>query len=488
MKDSEVYSKKIYTYLYLLIGFVFLFFANGKWILPIAAYIAPLLLIRFLRLQKPLIGFVFIVIAGWISNIFVLEGILPVSGTFFYILTFMISLITSLIFLLDRIYTRKIKGFISTLIFPSAYVIMDFITISTNPSGSYGTMAHTQNYLPLLQILSVTGVWGVTFIIMWSASVINWLWDEGFERPRLKQAFMAFAIPVILIILAGQIRLAFDDSGPTVRVASINISKEALHDRYNSNDYSLVAKSNDLFLTNCAVAAGSGAKIVFGIETVIRLPYDKEEDFVNRAKAVASTNDIYLGLPMEVLQEGSPEVLSMNKIVWISPDGNILTSYHKGKPTPGEGDYGDGILKHFDTPYGRICSAICFDMDFPAYINQISSQEIDIMLVPGMDWREITPYHTYVASFRAIEHGFNLVRAATKGMSASFNYKGELISSHNYYTNDDLIMYSDIPMAGQKTLYSLLGDYFAWLCVLFFIASTVVFARALWMGRKKAES
>jgi len=136
-----------YSYIYLLIGFIFLFFFNGKWILPIAAFIAPIFFIRFLRFQKPFKGFLIIVFAGWIANIFVWKGMLPMSGFFYYFVSFMMSVFTSLTFLLNRIYTRKIKGIISTLIFPSVYVIMDYITILTNPSGSYGTLVHTQSSL-----------------------------------------------------------------------------------------------------------------------------------------------------------------------------------------------------------------------------------------------------------------------------------------------------------------------------------------------------
>jgi apolipoprotein N-acyltransferase len=108
-------------------------------------------------------------------------------------------------------------------------------------------------------------------------------------------------------------------------------------------------------------------------------------------------------------------------------------------------------------------------MDFPGLINQLSGKNIDIMLVPGNDWPEITPYHTYVSSFRAIEHGFNMVRAASQGLSASFNYKGELLSAMDFYKTDDLILYSDIPNRGEKTIYSALGDYFAWFCISFFL-------------------
>ena len=53
-------TKIDYSYAYLIIGFVFLFFFNGRWILPIAAFMAPIFLIRFLRYQKPFIGFLFI--------------------------------------------------------------------------------------------------------------------------------------------------------------------------------------------------------------------------------------------------------------------------------------------------------------------------------------------------------------------------------------------------------------------------------------------
>ena len=146
------------SFIHLLIGFIFLLFFNGRWILPIAAFIAPIFLIRFLRFQQPFKGFLIIVLVGWVSNIFIWKGMLPMSGFFYYLVSFMMSVFTSLTFLLDRLYTQKFKGIVSTLIFPSVYVIMDYITILTNPSGSYGTLVHTQSSLSLLQLVSITGI------------------------------------------------------------------------------------------------------------------------------------------------------------------------------------------------------------------------------------------------------------------------------------------------------------------------------------------
>jgi apolipoprotein N-acyltransferase len=258
----------------------------------------------------------------------------------------------------------------------------------------------------------------------------------------------------------------------TVRIASINIDKSDLYYHFSENTDSVNEKTNVKFLHNCDIAAFAGAKIVFGIEAINTLSEDKEKEFIDKAKIIAKKDSIYLGLPMCIIHKGFPDIRPENKIVWISPKGQILFSYNKAKPTPGEGKYGDGKLKYFDSPYGRISSAICFDMDFPALINQISKTNIDIMLVPGNDWREISPYHTYLSSFRAIEHGFNMVRSVSKGFSASFNYKGQLLSSMDYFTTNELILYSDLQTKGQHTIYSLLGDYFAWLCIAFFLVIT----------------
>ena len=135
------------------------------------------------------------------------------------------------------------------------------------------------------------------------------------------------------------------------------------------------------------------------------------------------------------------------------------------------------MIKYFDSPYGRISTAICFDMDFLSLINQTSNMNIDIMLVPGNDWKDISTYHTYAASFRAVEQGFNLVRSVSQGFSASFNYKGQTLSSQDFFNTDDVILYSDVPTKGQKTIYSQLGDYFAWLCIIFFVIISAFFIK-----------
>jgi apolipoprotein N-acyltransferase len=465
------------SYFYLLIGFISLFFSNGRWTIPIAAFLAPIFLVRFLRFHKPLKGFIFLIIVGYVSNIFIWNGVMPSSGFIYYIITFMMSLFTALVFFIDRIYTQQIKGFISTFILPSAFVIMDYIVVSANPGGTFGAIETTQSYLPMLQIVSITGIWGITFIIYWTASIINWLLDNEFRIEILRKALWVYVVPIVIIILYGQIRLSQNTANSTVKIASINIPADEIQNIFSDQPDLVSDRINYNFLNNCEIASQSEAKIIFGNEVMLNLNSDKENEYIEKVKTVAVKNSIYIGLPLLIYLKDKPNERPMNKITWISPQGKILFTYYKAKPTPGEGNYGDGIIKFFDSPYGRISSVICFDMDFLQLIRQVHSLDIDIMLVPGNDYKEIAPYHTHAASFRAIEQGFNLVRSASRGLSASFNYKGQVLSLQNYFTTKDAIFYSDVPMKGQHTIYAVVGDLFVWICVLLFTSISIFYIR-----------
>ena len=111
---------------------------------------------------------------------------------------------------------------------------------------------------------------------------------------------------------------------------------------------------------------------------------------------------------------------------------------------------------------------ICFDMDHPAYIRQAGRSGTDVMLVPSNDCRDIVPFHTYMASFRGIENGFSIVRATGNGLSAAFDYQGRTLATADYSTTKQA-MISHVPTHGVKTIYTVIGDLFAWLSMVGFV-------------------
>jgi len=50
------------------------------------------------------------------------------------------------------------------------------------------------------------------------------------------------------------------------------------------------------------------------------------------------------------------------------------------------------------------------------------------------------------------------------------------LAAVNYFTTDEPVMISDVPVKGVTTMYSQIGDIFAWLCV---ASLVIIFARAL---------
>jgi apolipoprotein N-acyltransferase len=153
--------------------------------------------------------------------------------------------------------------------------------------------------------------------------------------------------------------------------------------------------------------------------------------------------------------------------VMIEPNGQIAWQYYKAHPVPGDeaamSMTKDGKLRTLDTPFGRLSSAICFDTDFPQLLAQAGMLGSDIVLSPSNDWRAIDPWHTQMASFRAIEQGINLDRQTSQGLSAAFDYQGRSLSAMDHYQTTDYAMIAEVPTRGVGTIYSRLGDWFAWL-------------------------
>ena len=83
-------------------------------------------------------------------------------------------------------------------------------------------------------------------------------------------------------------------------------------------------------------------------------------------------------------------------------------------------------VQAIETPYGRLSSVICLDMEYPDFIRQAGQQGVDIMLAGAIDGTPATlgTPSTSSASYRAIENGFSLARAGLYGENVAVDYQG----------------------------------------------------------------
>ncbi|MFH1198387.1 MAG: nitrilase-related carbon-nitrogen hydrolase [bacterium] len=439
--------------------------------IAIASWLAPVFLIRFSRSTKPLFGFLVILIVNSIITSIIWKQLIPIEGPPYYVINVVGSIFTALAYLIDRIFIKKNSGFISTLIFPMISVVFGFLHISTSLYGANGSLAITQDNLALLQILSITGMWGIIFLVTWFGPFINWLWERKFKFEEIYKGAVIYLALMLTVFLFGIVRLTFfKPDSQTIRIASISSKiadpdipqKNESWELFRNASYEKQLKTLDL--SEKAVCAG--AKIVTWREGEIYLLKDDELNFVKSGCKLADSLNIYLGMSIASFTKDFPNKLAENKIVWIDTTGDILFEYLKALPTPTEKCIaGDGKVKTLNYPQSKIASTICFDLDFPSFIRKFGDSGLDIMLSPANDWYAISRTHPPQVSFRAIENGFSLVRPNSNyGLAAAYDYQGRIISSLNYSKTKNEIMISDVPEVGVKTIYNIIGDLFAWLC------------------------
>jgi apolipoprotein N-acyltransferase len=476
------------SYLWLVVGTILLMFSNGRWIVPLAAWLAPVLIMRFTRTQKPLQSLTLSLLAYVVTFIIVWQGLIPMEGIFYYLIAGGIGFVFWLPYLADRLIAPRLNGFWSTLVFPLAWTTLEYINALTNPYQTFGSYAYTQfGNLPLAQIVSVTGMWGVIFLLSWFAPVINWVWEQGFEWLRVRKGVAIYGGILILVLLFGSLRLAVSaPQSDTVKIASITTTpdiKPLWMEALMTSSSSMVGQQLlDDYIERSRQQARAGAKIIVWDESSIIVPTDEEEMVLERSSEFAKQEGVYLLITLFVQTEENAEAFE-NKLVWIEPDGTIEWEYLKSIITPGDSQVaGDGQIRTQETPHGKIAAALCFDMDRPTLIRQAGEAGADIMLVPADDWQAIDPLHTWMTSFRAIENGFSLIRPTGEGLSAAFDYQGRVLATSDYFTSDGGTMMAHVPTQGVRTIYSMIGDLFAWLCVAGF--ATVIVA-ALWVKKRQ---
>jgi apolipoprotein N-acyltransferase len=125
---------------------------------------------------------------------------------------------------------------------------------------------------------------------------------------------------------------------------------------------------------------------------------------------------------------------------------------------------GDGHLPVAATELGRIASAICFEADFPDFVRQIGRRHADLWIVPANDWEAIKHIHFEMAVFRAIENGSPMLRATSSGFSGAVDPWGRVLGVTDHFSGTRTLV-SQIPPGSVHTLYSYIGDLFAWVCI-----------------------
>ncbi|MBS1800084.1 MAG: hypothetical protein JSS95_09690 [Acidobacteria bacterium] len=345
------------------------------------------------------------------------------------------------------------------LALPSLWVVAEYSRNFTTPHGTAFSLAYTQlGFLPFLQLASITGPWGMTFVLLLFSSAVAVAWHLWPSDRHTAQRVAATGVCVAVAVVAlGAIRLALPE-GATTRVGLVASDQhEAIVDpgaptERLMGDY--VRAAEDL--------------TVRGAQAVV-IP---EMLGVTVAGKSAATDTI-----LQSLADGSRATVVAGVI---AADGGVRHNEARVY-TPSsavEGYYKEHLLPPFEsktTPGTKLLTlsrdkqlwglAICKDMDFANPARRYAREGVGLMLVPAWDFTVDRTWHGHMSVMRGVEDGFSMARAAKGGYLTVSDWRGRILGETSSSAAPFATLLVDAPAEHHWTVYQVLGDWFAWVAI-----------------------
>ncbi len=470
---------------FIILTFLIYVMSNGQWCVPIFVWIYPILFLHMLSLNHARKVYLIIGSIYAIGFVFQFEKAIGMDIKICIVAAFLVSFLKVLPYIYWSISKMKFQD---TLIFASIMVSIEYIIYLVYPILGGLSDAYTQyQNLYLLQIVTVTGIYGITFLISWTAAVVIWIWNNKSKKEYIKKYIIIYCSVIGLVFAYGIVMFHFvGNSDKSVRIAGVTVpishllnDDKDIYSTFYTNTFTdenitntrnkLSSVADELFLKT-ELEAQAGAKIVFWSELNGAVLKQDEDMLLQRASDMAKQEEIYL--IVSLLVKTPYEDLKENKTVAFNPQGELISEYFKYGRSIGElCQKGDGILKSFDTEYGRIAPFICSDMAFLSKIQQAGKDNVDILIVPASDWKEMTLLASKTAIVRGVENGSNIIRHTNKGMSIVSDFKGSVLAQTDYFQSDTKTLSAQVITKGRFTFYSYIGNLFVYLCNFYLIGS-----------------
>lgn len=373
-------------------------------------------------------------------------------------------------------------------------------SITKDPWMLLGYSQHAN--LGIIQIADLTGVYGVSFLIVMINVCLYQILSHVIGLRRNSVPFRAgfvlgrsgVAVAVVLLCwLYGHIRLQdFDRTSACpggsrerpVRIAVVqgNIPSEF---RWKSIFY---AKTLEIYLrASLKVLEEPGLDLLVWPENALNFHPDREGLFLKliTSSLKSGSSTLVTGAPRMEEGNGRGKQLFFNSVFFITGSGiqqiydkivllplsekkdlwplRLFRSYGESPAefTPGT-DY-----EVFRSPFGDFSTPVCFEMIYPEHVRKFVEKGAGFLVNLSNDsWLGPTaaPHqHLVYSVFRAIENRRWVVRAANTGISAFVAPSGRIVSRSDL--NEAAVLQAEVEPLRIESLYTRRGDWFVGLCL-----------------------
>ncbi len=452
-------------------------------------------------------------IGGWTSK----------TDPFMMIGSVALILIHPVFYWLPFIFFFMIKKYIgektALFSFPFLWNSLEYLRSVDETAFPWLTLGNSQSYyLPIIQITSIIGVYGLSFLIV----VFNVLLFVAYKNFRYESfRFSLNKLAIIIIILTSLFiygKVILNDAiydGKRLRVGIIQPDFdpwEKWEDDVNSQ--------LDIYLQLSDSAVQKGAELIVWPESAlpVYLLSGNYPEEVNRIKSFCRVNNIAIltGLPIvhfyfskdqikgdsKISKDSSYYYDTYNGVVLFLSDSDLIQEYGKMNLVPFAerapylrylpflGDvikWSVGIsnwsvwdkqtifyLKTRDGDSVKFSAAVCYESIFPSFNSEFVKNGAQFLVVVTNDsWYGKTsgPYqHKQYSVFRAVENRRWIVRSANGGISCVIDPFGKTIFQTNLFERTYFV--EDIYLNNEQTYYSQYRDLISYISLI--ISATLI--------------
>ncbi|MBM2838958.1 MAG: acyltransferase [Deltaproteobacteria bacterium] len=486
--------------------------------IELLAWIALVPLLFSINGKNPLQSIYLGITAGLVFNLILLYWIpvpitiygklpLPAGIVLLLLLASYLSLYTAtLAFLVTFFRTRM--GIPLVLSAPVVWVSLELLITYFLTGFPWGVLGYSQYLnLPVIQIADVTGVYGISFlIVVVNAGIYRVIerYMEGLSFRHGRSIWVALFVLLTAIGYGywrlGSLGIRNPQSAIRIGIVQGNIDQDQKWDTEYQRE------TVDAYLALSRKVSEGGVDLIIWPETAVPLYFQMDETYKPEILKAAKEMKSYILFGSPAYEKDFDAVRYYNSAFMISPDMKVVGRYDKmhlvpfGEYVPlkkllffvdklaeGIGDFstGDGIktLKMSDAEVGTI---ICYEGIFPNLSRKIVKEGANLFVnITNDAWfgRTSAPFqHLSMYSLRAVENRVPVVRAANTGVSAFIDERGVVTSSTGIFERGYLK--AQVYVSGSKSFYTRFGDLFAYVCAIATLVLLTVAVKIVPKGSK----
>ncbi len=348
--------------------------------------------------------------------------------------------------------TRRASPALGIVSFAVLWTAFDYLA-SFGPNGAALSPAYSQVGLPwMIQSASLFGLWAVTFVVAFFAAGA-----AMYAATRKAQFAIVAALVLAVNIGYGAWRIPSAPDQPVVRVG-LAADHALIFTGLKSDQASALAAAKAYGNVALKLARQNASLIVFPEKIAVIEP-----SWHGAVRAEFETA-AHIGHATVIagFDQRRPQRRNIARIYF--PNGTTPQTYVKRRLVPRlEASFVPGHAS-FMLADGT-ATAICKDMDFPAMLRRNAILHPNLYAVPAWDFGKDADWHARLAIMRGVEDGFAVARSANDGLLSLSDAYGRVIAVKRSNQGGMVTLRGDVRRGPGQTLYTRIGDAFAWICI-----------------------